>query len=57
MARPNLEVKASTTQESPDIVILGGHSHPQYLSAGGGNYADTFFGYAQRIQGLGSIFV
>ncbi len=44
MAQFNLQVRASTPQESPDVVILAGHSRLQRLGARGGNYAVALFG-------------
>ena len=55
MVQPILEVKASTPQESPDIVILAGHSCLQHYALGEETTLTLFLGYAQRIQGLGSI--
>src|SRR5258708_23194546 len=47
MAQLSLEVRASTPQESPDIVILGGHSRLQYQSLGEHITQTLFFGVCQ----------
>ncbi len=53
----NLEVKASALQESPDIVILAGHSRLPAPELGKKIALTLFLGYGHKIQGLGSIFV
>ncbi len=53
----NLEVKASALQESPDIVILAGHSRLPAPELEKKIALTLFLGYGHKIQGLGSIFV
>ena len=52
MVQLNLEVRASTPQESPDIVVSAGHWEQQHASLGRKLRGYTLGGYARRIQGL-----
>ena len=57
MLRPNLEGAASTPQESPDIVIMTGHTPLQHLAPREKATLTLFGRYAQKIQELVSISV
>jgi len=56
MVQLNLEVRASTPQESPDIVILAGHLRFHYQLLGE-DITQTLLlgGYANGIQWLGAL--
>ena len=57
MMQLNLEVKASTLQESPDIVILAGHSRLPAPELEKKIALTLFLGCGHKIRGLGSTFV
>ena len=48
MAQINLQVRASSPQDSPDIVILAGHSRIPRPGTRGANYAAALLGDMAR---------
>jgi hypothetical protein len=52
MAQLDLEVRASTPQESPDTVFLAGHFRLHYQPLGEDITRTLFLGYAKGIQGI-----